>query len=116
MKVTVYGSHQCPGTMSALVKLFDADITSDFRDVLGSHAALKEFLKLREDPMFDEKKAADKLGFPFVLLIGEDEIAQGKVSLKDMHTGAQTLLTPDEAAAAVRAALAQKENVRVIRE
>ncbi len=59
---------------------------------------------------------ADKLGFPFVLLIGEDEIAQGKVSLKDMHTGAQTLLTPDEAAAAVRAALAQKENVRVIRE
>ena len=59
---------------------------------------------------------ADKLGFPFVLLIGEVEIAQGKVSLKDMHTGAQTLLTPDEAAAAVRAALAQKENVRVIRE
>ncbi len=59
---------------------------------------------------------ADKLGFPFVLLIGEDEIAQGKVSLKDMHTGAQTLLSPDEAAAAVRAALAQKETVRVIRE
>ena len=68
MKVTVYGSHQCPGTMSALVKLFDADITSDFRDVLGSHAALKEFLKLREDPMFDEKKAADKLGFPCFVL------------------------------------------------
>ena len=59
---------------------------------------------------------ADKLGFPFVLLIGEDEIAQGKVSLKDMHTGAQTLLSPDEAAAAVRAALAQKETARVIRE
>ena len=59
---------------------------------------------------------ADKLGFPFVILIGEDEIAQGKVSLKDMQTGAQTLLTPGEAAAAVRAALAEKDGAKVIRE
>ena len=59
---------------------------------------------------------ADKLGFPFAILIGEDEIAQGKVSLKDMTTGAQSLLTPDEAAEAVKAALAEKEDVRVIRE
>ena len=59
---------------------------------------------------------ADKLGFPFAALIGEDEIAQGKVSLKDMATGVQTLLTPEEAAAAVRLALAEKENAAVIRE
>ncbi len=59
---------------------------------------------------------ADKLGFPFVLLIGEDEIAQGKVSLKDMASGVQTLLSPDEAAAAVRAALAEKETAKVIKE
>ncbi len=59
---------------------------------------------------------ADKLGFPFAILIGEDEIAQGKVSLKDMTTGAQSLLTPDEAAEAVKTALAEKEDVRVIRE
>ena len=64
MKVTVYGSHQCPGTLSALVKLFDADITTDFRDVLSCHTVLKEFLKLREEPMFDEAKAAGRLGFP----------------------------------------------------
>ena len=59
---------------------------------------------------------ADKLGFPFAALIGEDEIAQGKVSLKDMRSGAQTLLTPGEAAAAVKAALAETEKVKVIRE
>ncbi len=59
---------------------------------------------------------ADKLGFPFVLLIGEDEIAQGKVSLKDMASGVQTLVSPDEAAAAVRAALAEKETAKVIKE
>ena len=66
--VKVYGSHACPGTMSALVKLFDADVAVDFRDVLGSHPVLKEFLKLREDPIFDEKKAQDKLGFPLFVL------------------------------------------------
>ena len=59
---------------------------------------------------------ADKLGFPFAALIGEDEIAQGKVSLKDMTTGVQTLLTPEAAAVAVKAALAEKNNTKVIKE
>ena len=59
---------------------------------------------------------ADKLGFPFAALIGEDELAQGKVSLKDMRSGVQSLLTPDEAAAAVKRALAEQAAVRVIRE
>ena len=59
---------------------------------------------------------ADRLGFPFVLLIGEDEIAQGRVSLKDMVSGVQTLLTPEEAADAVRAALAEKNTAKVIKE
>jgi len=59
---------------------------------------------------------ADKLGFPYVLLIGEDEIAQGKVSLKDMASGVQALLTPEEAAAAVRETLAAQQSVQVIRE
>ena len=41
---------------------------------------------------------ADKLGIPFVAFLGEDEIAQGKISLKNMSTGEQQLLTLDEAA------------------
>ena len=59
---------------------------------------------------------ADRLGFPFVVLIGEDEIAQGKVSLKDMASGSQTLLTPEAAAAAVKEALKARSAVKVIRE
>ena len=59
---------------------------------------------------------ADRLGFPFVVLIGEDEIAQGKVSLKDMTSGGQTLLTPEAAAAAVEEALKARSAVKVIRE
>ncbi len=33
---------------------------------------------------------------PFVALAGENEIAQGKLTLKNMKTGEQTLVTPDE--------------------
>jgi len=33
---------------------------------------------------------------PFVVLAGDSEMAEGKVTLKDMETGTQTLLTPEE--------------------
>ena len=33
---------------------------------------------------------------PFVALAGENEIAEGKLTLKDMATGEQALVTPDE--------------------
>ena len=33
---------------------------------------------------------------PFVALAGENEIGEGKVMLKNMATGEQTLVTPDE--------------------
>jgi histidyl-tRNA synthetase len=38
---------------------------------------------------------------PFVVLAGESEIAQGKLTLKNMETGEQQLLTPDELIARV---------------
>ena len=57
-----------------------------------------------EQKKFKQKMAyADKLGVPFVLFLGEDEIAQGKVSLKDMATGEQALLSPEEAQARIAA-------------
>ncbi len=51
---------------------------------------------------------ANKLSIPFVLFLGEDEIAQGKASLKNMQSGEQTLLAEEEIAPAVAAALAQR--------
>jgi histidyl-tRNA synthetase len=33
---------------------------------------------------------------PFVVLAGDNEIAEGKVTLKNMETGEQTLVSPDE--------------------
>ena len=39
---------------------------------------------------------ADALGIPFVAIIGETELAEGRVTLKDMATGTQQSLTEDE--------------------
>jgi len=39
---------------------------------------------------------------PFVVLAGENEMAQGKVTLKDMETGEQQLVSPEELLQAIR--------------
>ena len=59
---------------------------------------------------------ADKLRFPYVILIGEDELAAGRVSLKDMATGEQVTVSPEEAAAAVSRAVEEKQSGKVIKE
>ncbi len=59
---------------------------------------------------------ADKLGFPFVVLIGEDEIAQGKVALKNMTSGRQQLCTAEEAAAIIREETLRRNSGAVIKE
>ncbi|MDE6590215.1 MAG: histidine--tRNA ligase family protein, partial [Oscillospiraceae bacterium] len=59
-----------------------------------------------EQKKFKQKMSyADRLKFPYVLLLGEDEIAQGKCSLKNMATGEQKLLTPDQAEGELNAAV-----------
>ena len=57
---------------------------------------------------------ADKLGIPFVAFLGEDEIAQEKISLKNMQTGEQQLLTLEEAAETVSSALAAHSSEKLI--
>jgi histidyl-tRNA synthetase len=45
---------------------------------------------------------ANALNIPYVALAGENEISQGKVTLKDMVTGEQQLLSPDEMIAVLK--------------
>jgi histidyl-tRNA synthetase len=60
-----------------------------------------------EQKKFKQKMSyADKLGVPYAVLLGEDEIAAGKCSVKDMRTGAQITVTPVEAADHILAGLA----------
>ena len=40
---------------------------------------------------------ANATGVPFVAMVGESEMAQGKMALKDMATGEQMVVTPSEA-------------------
>ncbi len=59
-----------------------------------------------EQKKFKQKMAyADKLGVPFAVLLGEDEIAEGKCSVKNMITGQQVTLTPWEAVDFMKATL-----------
>ena len=46
---------------------------------------------------------ADKLKIPYVVFLGEDEISKGVVKVKDMTTGDQQELSPEEAVALIRA-------------
>ncbi len=56
-----------------------------------------------EQKKFKQKMSyADKIGVPYAVLLGEDEIAAGKCSVKDMRTGEQVALSPEEAVAYIR--------------
>ncbi|MCM1292730.1 MAG: histidine--tRNA ligase [Bacteroides sp.] len=48
--------------------------------------------------MKKQMSRANTLGIPFVAIIGESEMEQHKLTLKNMTTGEQSLVTPEEAA------------------
>ena len=59
-----------------------------------------------EQKKFKQKMAyANKLGVPFAVLLGEDELAEGVCSVKDMRTGEQQKLPPESAAAYIKSAV-----------
>ena len=57
---------------------------------------------------------ADKLAIPYVLFLGEDEIAQGIVTCKDMVSGEQTKLSADDTLALIRKGIDEKNSGKVI--
>ena len=59
---------------------------------------------------------ADKLAIPYVVFLGEDEIAKGVVTCKDMATGEQTALPFSETLARIQAGLTEREKGFVILE
>ena len=59
---------------------------------------------------------ADKMGIPFAVIIGDDEAAQNMVSVKDLTSGQQELMSPADAAAKIKAEMNVRNSVTVIRE
>ena len=70
-----------------------------------------------EEKKFKQKISyADKLGIPYVVFLGEDEIGAGVVACKDMATGEQTKLDPKATIYRIKAGLDAKDQGSVIRE
>ena len=57
---------------------------------------------------------ADKLGIPYAVFLGEDEIAAGTCSVKDLSKGEQVTVSAAEAAALIKQGLAEKNAGTVI--
>ena len=73
--------------------------------------------------LYSEKKKfkakigyADKLGIPFVIFLGEDEIAQNVCALKNMVTGVQEAVTQAAALETIRAEIARRTAGTILRE
>ena len=70
-----------------------------------------------EEKKFKAKMSyADKLGIPYVVFLGEDEINAGVVACKDMASGEQTKLTVPATIERIREGLAERERGAVILE
>ena len=59
---------------------------------------------------------ADKIGVPYVVFLGDDEVSGGVVACKDMTSGEQTTLPFDETLQRIREGLALREQGSVIAE
>ena len=57
---------------------------------------------------------ADKLKIPFVVLLGEDEIAENVVSVKNMATGEQVKLSAAEAAELIKKEIDARNSAPII--
>lgn len=94
-------------------------------DDLSAAVALASMLRaggLRVQ-LYSEKKKfkakigyADKLGIPFVIFLGEDEIAQHVCALKNMVTGEQEAVTQAAALETIRAEIARRSAGAILRE
>ena len=94
-------------------------------DDLSAAVALASMLRaggLRVQ-LYSEKKKfkakigyADKLGIPFVIFLGEDEIMQHVCALKNMATGVQEAVTQEIALETIRAEIARRSAGAILRE
>ena len=94
-------------------------MTEDLSYAIGVSTTLRG-LGIRTQIYFEKKKFkhkigyADKLGIPYAAFIGEDEVAAGKVTVKNMRTGEQTTDTLEVVAAAMKEELFQARAEKII--
>ena len=95
-------------------------MTEDMGDAIALATRLRgEGIRVQlytEQKKFKQKMSyADKIGVPYAIFVGEDEVREGVVACKDMVTGEQTKLPFDETLQRIREGLAARESGAVIR-
>ena len=108
-----------PNLPTAPADVLILPMTDDLSAAIGFATALRENgIRAQihgENKKFKQKISyADKLGIPYVIFLGEDEINAGVVACKDMATGEQTKLEPAATIYRIKAGLAEKEKGTVI--
>ncbi|MDR0839719.1 MAG: histidine--tRNA ligase [Oscillospiraceae bacterium] len=114
------------GLLNAEVQSAPCDVliipmTGDFSPAVALATAMREAgLRTQlytEDKKFKAKMSyADRLGVPFVALLGEDEIAAGKITVKNMKTGEQTTAKAGMLTEGIRERIAAARDTKPIRE
>ena len=79
-------------------------------------AGIKTQLYTEQKKFKAKMNYADKLSVPYVVFLGEDEIAAGVVACKDMASGQQTKLPFAETLALIQEGLTQRNQGAVILE
>ena len=96
-------------------------MTEDLSFAISSAAVLRS-AGIRTQLYTEQKKFkakmsyADRLEVPFTVIVGEDEVKEGVLSVKNMKTGEQIKLSPAEAAEQISAAVAELGRNTVIEE
>ena len=94
-------------------------MTEDMAPAITAATALRE-AGIRTQIYGEKKKFkakmsyCSKLGIPFAVLMGEDEVAQNKLSVKNFATGEQVTVSVEEAVALIRAELTRRDEGTVI--
>ncbi len=110
-----------PDLNTAPADLLILPMTEDYSAAISFATSLRECgvrAQLHsEKKKFKQKLSyADKLGIPFAAFLGEDEVKAGVVAVKDLVSGEQVSLPPDQAVAYVKEALARRPAGAPIRE
>ncbi len=107
------------GLMTAPADVMIIPMTEDLAPAIALATGLRE--KGIRTQLYSEQKKfkakmsyADKLGIPYVIFLGEDEIASGKVSCKDLKTGEQLSLTSQAAAELILKGVGEKNSGKII--
>jgi len=108
-----------PGLPTAPADVLILPMTEDLSPAIALATRLRENgvraqLHCEEKKFKQKLSYADKLGIPYVIFLGEDELSAGVAACKDMVTGEQTKLDPQATIYRIKAGLAERGKGAVI--